>query len=67
MEILPGYEEILNQSKIVVQTAQYGNQDWAVLLDEDGIIGADGKPIAVQSTVNQTQDKKQLTAIFDTG
>ena len=67
MEILPGYEDIQNQPQIPVQTAVYHDQLWSILLDEDGIIGSDGKAITVETHVNATQNKKQLTGHFDTG
>ncbi|KAI0294677.1 aspartic peptidase domain-containing protein [Multifurca ochricompacta] len=55
-EILPGLENITSQPK-----------HWQVLLDEEGIIGPDGKPIQVQTRVKTTQNQKQLTATLDTG
>ncbi|KAA1469689.1 acid protease [Dentipellis sp. KUC8613] len=69
-EIVPGYENINNQAKVSVtrlSSRNAGDQHWQVLLDENGIIGPDGQPISVQSQVSSTSNKKQLTAIFDSG
>jgi hypothetical protein len=69
-EILQGLENVTSQSREPVTTLQPPdavNQHWQVLLDEDGIIGPDGRPIQVQTRVNGSQSPKQLTAIFDTG
>ena len=69
-EILPGYEAISSQPKLNVtelklteQTAQH----WQTLLDEDGIIGPNGKVVDVTTGVSSTSNDKQLTVVFDTG
>ncbi|KAF7981218.1 hypothetical protein HWV62_34561 [Athelia sp. TMB] len=67
MEILPGYEAVLEQPKLPVALAQHGNQHWSTLLDADGFIGPDGEPIPVKTGVKSTKNKKQLTVMFDTG
>jgi len=67
METFAGYEDVHNQPHIPVQTAVHGDQHWNVLIDEDGIIGSDGKAIPVKTHVNATKNKKQLTGFFDTG
>ena len=69
-EILQGLENITNQPRVPVTTLPAPdavNQHWQVLLDEDGIIGPNGQPIQVQSGVKSTQNRNQLTAMFDTG
>ena len=69
-EILQGLENITNQPRVPVTALpapDAANQHWQVLLDEDGIIGPNGQPIQVQSSVNSTQNRNQLTAMFDTG
>ncbi|KAI9436228.1 acid protease [Lactarius indigo] len=69
-EILPGLESITNAPRVPVTSlppVDSADQHWQVLLDEDGIIGPDGKPIQVQTKVQSTPNPKQLTAIFDTG
>ncbi|TFY65812.1 hypothetical protein EVG20_g5276 [Dentipellis fragilis] len=69
-EIVPGYENINNQPKVPVtrlSSRNAGDQHWQVLLDESGIIGPDGQPLNVQTQVSSTSNKKQLTAIFDSG
>lgn len=66
-EILPGYEDIQKQPKLLADHAQFGNQHWSTLLDEDGIIGPSGKAISAKTNVSSTKNKAQLTAMFDTG
>jgi hypothetical protein len=69
-EILRGLENITNQARVPVTALPAPDavdQHWQVLLDEDGIIGPDGQPIQVQSSVKSTQNRNQLTAMFDTG
>jgi hypothetical protein len=66
-EIIPGYENVQNQPKNSVAAAVHGDQHWSVHLDEDGIIGPDGKAISLTTNVSATADKKVLTTIFDTG
>ena len=69
-EILQGLKNVTNQPREPVTTLQpsaAANQHWQVLIDEDGIIGPDGRPIQVQTRVKGSQNPKQLTAIFDTG
>lgn len=67
MEILPGYENILKEPGLPVTKATHNDQHWSVLLDADGIIGPDGKTIALTTGVDSTPNKKQLTVMFDTG
>ncbi|EIN07494.1 acid protease [Punctularia strigosozonata HHB-11173 SS5] len=69
-EYLAGYEDVQNQPHLeVTQVAidESGNQHWQTLLDEDGIIGPNGKKITTTSTVNDTTTPKQLNVVFDTG
>ena len=69
-EILPGYENITNEPHVPVTAdppLQSADQHWQVLLDENGIIGPDGNPIQVQTIVQGTQNRNQLTVMFDTG
>ncbi len=69
-EILQGLENITSQPRVPVTALpalDAMGQHWQVLLDEDGIIGPNGQPIQVQSRVQSTQNRKQLTAMFDTG
>lgn len=69
-EVLPGYEAVTSQPKLdVSQVAKntIGNQHWQTLLDADGVIGPDGEPISVTTGVSSTPNKKQLTAVFDSG
>jgi len=64
---LEGYEEILNQPKLPIATAKSGNLHWAIVIDPDGIIGPNGQPVPVQTTVSSTKNPTQLTGFFDTG
>jgi hypothetical protein len=69
-EILSGYENVSSQPKLdvtAVSHAQLGGQHWQLLLPEDGIIGPNGSYIPVTTAVSSTSDKKQATAIIDTG
>ena len=50
-----------------VSMFQSGSQHWQSLIDEDGILGPDGKPIALTTVVAKTSNGKKLTAVFDTG
>ena len=50
-----------------VSVFQSGSQHWQTLIDEDGILGPDGQPIAVATVVDKTSNGKRLTAVFDTG
>ncbi|TFY75627.1 hypothetical protein EWM64_g8383, partial [Hericium alpestre] len=69
-ETVPGYDNVMNQPKFnvtLLSSKDEGNQHWQVLLDEDGIIGPDGNPIQATTHVSSSKNKKQLTAIFDSG
>jgi hypothetical protein len=69
-EILQGYEDVLNQPHLPVTSVPRGdggNQHWQVLVDADGIIGPDGKPISVTTQVLGTDNQQQLTTVFDSG
>ena len=69
-EIIPGMENITTEPKVpvTVDPQSYStDQHWQALLDANGIIGSDGKPIQIQTSVQGTQNPNQLTAMFDTG
>lgn len=69
-EVISGYENVTSQPKLPVTSVSNDNssvQHWQVLLDSDGIIGPNGKPIKISTQVSSTSDKTQLTAVFDTG
>ncbi|EMD40138.1 hypothetical protein CERSUDRAFT_112356 [Gelatoporia subvermispora B] len=72
-EVLPGYENITSQPKLDVSLVSLSNainqqnQHWQALLDEDGVIGPDGKSVDVKTSVQTTSNKNQLTVVFDTG
>ncbi|KAI0067567.1 acid protease [Artomyces pyxidatus] len=71
-ELLPGYEAVADAPKVnvtsvgTIERLEEG-QHWQALMDVGGIVGPDGQAIDVTSHVSGTADKRQLTAIFDTG
>jgi hypothetical protein len=50
-----------------VVEAQRTDQHFQVLLDEDGLIGPDGKPIALRTNINAASNQNQVTVVIDTG
>ncbi len=71
-EVLPQYSNISNQPKVPVSVLQSffaTQQHWSIILDNNGIIGPDGKAIQVTSNATDapTHDANQLVAIIDTG
>ncbi|KAK0504253.1 aspartic peptidase domain-containing protein [Armillaria luteobubalina] len=69
-ELLHGYSNVEGEPKLEVTIASDGNsshQHFQILLDEDSIIGPDGKPISITTEVNQTSNSKQATVVLDTG
>ncbi|KAG9315853.1 aspartic peptidase domain-containing protein [Chiua virens] len=66
-EVLSDYKDILNQPQHPVTIAPLaGGQHWQTLLDVNGIIGPDGKPIEIKTQVTGAQTQN-ATVIFDTG
>ncbi|KAG5638676.1 hypothetical protein H0H81_011056 [Sphagnurus paluster] len=56
-EVLEGFEGVLNQPKLPivnVEDQQINNQHFQVLLDQNGIIGPDGKAISITTGVKPT-------------
>ncbi|PBK75119.1 acid protease [Armillaria solidipes] len=69
-ELLDGYSNVESEPKLevtIVPVRESGGQHFQILLDEDGILGTDGKPISITTEVNQTSNSKQATAMLDTG
>jgi hypothetical protein len=69
-DIVSGLEDITSQPKLTVKTvpsSQSGYQHWQVLLDPNGILGPDGRPITVSTKVSAKQNSLRLMAVFDTG
>ncbi|KAG7097578.1 hypothetical protein E1B28_004915 [Marasmius oreades] len=68
-EPVPQYEEILNMPKLKVPIDPLGQQHWQTVLDSNGIIGPDGKPIQTNTGVPEPRDGKpdQLQVVFDSG
>ncbi|TRM63783.1 aspartic peptidase domain-containing protein [Schizophyllum amplum] len=68
--VLDNYTDVQSQPKLnvtEVPVRDEGDQHFQILIDEGGIIGPDGKSINVSSEVDETQNKKQATAVLDTG
>ncbi|KAG1855897.1 aspartic peptidase domain-containing protein [Suillus tomentosus] len=67
-EVLTEYEDIQTQPQHPVTSVMVpGNQHWMTLLDENGIIGPDGKPITIKTQVTDTPYPNNATVVFDTG
>ena len=69
-ELVEGYENITSQPQLnvtQVSISERGDQHWQLLVDDDGVIGPDGKPIDIDTSVKQTSNKGQVTAVLDTG
>ncbi|PBK97383.1 acid protease, partial [Armillaria gallica] len=69
-ELLDGYSNVDCEPKLevtIVPGDESIQQHFQILLDEDGIIGPDGKPIPITTAVAQTSNSKQATAVLDTG
>ncbi|KAL6310369.1 acid protease [Sparassis latifolia] len=63
--VISSYENITSQPKLPVsRVSDTVGQHWLALLDKDGVVGPDGQPIEVSSTVG---GRDQLTVMFDTG
>ncbi|KAG8854723.1 hypothetical protein FRB96_007408 [Tulasnella sp. 330] len=71
-EPLPGYESILQQSKLPVplnlaDEIKYGEaQYWKTYTDPNGVLGPDGQPISLKSKVHGAPDSA-LVVTFDSG
>ncbi|KAG8884406.1 hypothetical protein FRB98_002416 [Tulasnella sp. 332] len=71
-EPLPGYESILQQSKLPVplnlaEEIKYGEaQYWKTYTDPNGVLGPDGQPISLKSKVHGAPDNA-LVVTFDSG
>jgi hypothetical protein len=67
-EVIPGYEAVTSQSKLALREQRKNdpNQHWITLIDKDGVIGPDGQPIDLPSTVSGVPSG-QYVAVFDSG
>jgi len=67
-ELASGYESITSQPKLYLKNAfmDSSNQHWAVVTDNDGVIGPDGNPIYVESIVPRVTGGK-LVVVMDSG
>ncbi|CAA7262972.1 unnamed protein product [Cyclocybe aegerita] len=69
-ELLPEYQGIVNEPHLAITQVpdeKSDDQHLQILLDQDGIIGPDGKTISLVSVVEQTRDKRQATVVLDCG
>ncbi|KAG5644774.1 hypothetical protein DXG03_007682 [Asterophora parasitica] len=68
-EVLNDFEDVLKQPKLPVVYVPHerSDQHFQVLLDENGLIGPDGKPIPIISEVESASNRKQATVVLDTG
>ena len=67
-ELITGYESIASQPKLYLKNAfmDSSNQHWAIVTDNNGVIGPDGNPIVVESIVPHITGG-QLVAVLDSG
>lgn len=66
-EVLTDYQDILNQPQHPVTLVPLeGGQHWQTLLDVNGIIGPNGKPIQIKTQVTGAKIQN-ATVVFDTG
>jgi len=67
-ELVSGYESVASQPKLYLKNAfmDSSNQHWAVVTDNDAVIGPDGNPIYVDSIVPRVSGGK-LVVVMDTG
>ena len=66
-EVLTDYQDILIQPRLPVTLSPLqGDQHWQTLLDVNGIIGPNGKPIEIKTQVTGAQTPN-ATVVFDTG
>ncbi|KAF9029911.1 acid protease [Hymenopellis radicata] len=69
-DILDGYDAITNEPKLAVTTVSVtraGDQHFQILLDQNGLLGPDGNPIAIHTEVQGTSNGYQATAVVDSG
>ncbi|THV03006.1 acid protease [Dendrothele bispora CBS 962.96] len=68
--VLSGLDSISSQPKLEVtevSVQREGDQHFQILIDSDGIIGPDNNSVSITSTVDDTSNSKQATAVVDTG
>ncbi|KAG6815160.1 hypothetical protein H0H93_010747 [Arthromyces matolae] len=66
-QVVTGFEDILEQPRLDVVNSIATELHFQVLLDKDGLIGTDGRPIPVNSEVASNASDKRITAVIDTG
>ncbi|KAH0585942.1 hypothetical protein H2248_007228 [Termitomyces sp. 'cryptogamus'] len=66
-QVISGFEDILKQPKLPVVNSIAADLHFQVLLDKNGFIGPDGKPIVIRTEVDSTQNEEQATVVLDTG
>ena len=67
-EVISGYENVTSQTKLWLKDAfmDANNQHWAVVTDNNGVIGPDGNAISEDSIVRHISGGK-LVAVLDSG
>ncbi|KAH9989722.1 acid protease [Russula compacta] len=67
-EFISGYESVASQPKLYLKDAfmDASNQHWAIVTDNNGVIGPDGSDISVESIVPHISGGK-MVAVLDSG
>lgn len=67
-EFISGYESVASQPKLYLKDAfmDASNQHWAIVTDNNGVIGPDGSDISVESIVPHVSGGK-MVAVLDSG
>jgi hypothetical protein len=67
-ELISGNESVTSQTKLWLKDAfgDSNNQHWAVVTDENGVIGPDGSSISTESIVRRVSGGK-MVAVLDSG
>ncbi|KAL5522149.1 hypothetical protein ACEPAF_2006 [Sanghuangporus sanghuang] len=67
--VIPTLGDITKQKKLPALVDQFGVQHWQTLLDENGIIGPDGKPIPTNTSISDPEQgtEQQFHVMLDTG
>ncbi|KAG6887508.1 hypothetical protein C0995_014740 [Termitomyces sp. Mi166 len=66
-QVIAGFEDILKEPKLSVVNSIADDLHFQVLLDKNGLIGPDGKPIVIHTKVDSTPNEDQVTVVLDTG
>ncbi|KAG6866191.1 hypothetical protein C0991_007741 [Blastosporella zonata] len=66
-QVIAGFEGVLMQPKLPVINSIAADLHFQILLDEDGLIGPDGRSITIRTEVASTPNDAQVTVVLDTG